>query len=112
MRSGRLVAVAVTSRRRVASLPGVPTVAESGFPGFEIYSWYGALVSPGASSDVVTQLHRALVRAIGERDVRARLDVPGMTPVANTPAQFRAELEADVERWARELRAAQLTLER
>jgi tripartite-type tricarboxylate transporter receptor subunit TctC len=111
VRSGRLVALAVTSRRRVASLPDVPTVAESGFPGFEIYSWYGAFVPAGTPAEVTARLGRAFARAIDDRVVRARLDVLGMTPAAGTSAQFRADIRADVERWTRDLRDAGATFE-
>jgi len=112
IRNGRLVALAVTSRRRVASLPDVPTVSQCGFAGFELYSWYGALAPSGTPPDVIAKLNAAFVRAVRGADVRARLDTLGMMPVGNTPEEFRAELRADVERWARELRDAGISLER
>ncbi len=112
IRNGRLVALAVTSRRRVASLPDVPTVSQCGFAGFELYSWYGALAPSGTPPDVIAKLNDAFVRAVRGADVRARLDTLGMMPVGNTPEEFRAELRADVERWARELRDAGISLER
>lgn len=110
IRSGRLIALAVTSRHRVASLPDVPTAGECGFPGFEIYSWYGALAPAGTPAEAIVQLQRALAHCIRDPDVRARLDTLGMTPVGNTSSAFRDELRADVARWTREIRDAGVSI--
>lgn len=106
VRSGQLRALAVTGGRRSSALPDVPTVAESGFPGFEVNSWYGVLAPAGTPPEIIERLHFELVRILELPDVRERLAGMGMEPVGNTPSQFAAELSADVERWAKVVREA------
>ena len=95
LRSGHLRALAMTSAQRIAAFPDVPTVAESGYPGFDITTWFGVLVHAGTSPEIVRRLHQELVQVIALADVRERLASIGMQPVGNTPAAFAAELEAD-----------------
>ena len=111
VRSAQLRALAVTGSRRSSALPEVPTVAESGFPGFEVSSWYGVLAPAGTPPEIVGRLHEELVRILALPDVRERLSRQGMNPVGNTPAQFAVELSADVERWARVVREARIGVE-
>jgi tripartite-type tricarboxylate transporter receptor subunit TctC len=108
VRSGQLRALAVTGSRRSSALPDVPTVAESGFPGFEVSSWYGVLAPAGTPPEIVGRLHGELVRILALPDVREMLARQGMYPIGNTPAQFAAEISADVERWSRVVREARI----
>ncbi len=100
IRDKRLTALAVTGSRRVPRFPEVPTVAESGFPGFDVSSWYGIVAPLGTPPEIGDRLHREFVAVLAQPDIRARLVELGMEIVGNTPAQFTAEIKADVARWA------------
>jgi tripartite-type tricarboxylate transporter receptor subunit TctC len=104
VRSGQLRALAVTGRERSSALPDVPTVAESGYPGFDVGSWYGVLVPAGTPAEIVNRLHGELTRILAMPEMRESLVGLGMRPVGNAPAEFAEELRADVERWARVVR--------
>jgi len=108
VRNGQLRALAVTGARRSSALPDVPTVAESGFPGFDVSSWYGVLAPAGTPPEIVDRLHAEIARVLARPEVRDSLAQLGMQPVGNTPAQFAAEISADVERWARVVRDARI----
>jgi tripartite-type tricarboxylate transporter receptor subunit TctC len=111
VRSGQVRALAVTSSRRSSALPEVPTVAESGFPEYEVTSWYGLLAPAGTPPEIVGRLRDEVVRILALPDVAELLVRQGMSPVGNTPAQFAAEIRADVERWARIVREARIGAE-
>jgi tripartite-type tricarboxylate transporter receptor subunit TctC len=98
-KSGRLRALAVTSAKRLPVLPDLPTVAESGVPGFEAASWYGALLPAGVPVSIVTTLNREMVRAIKTPDVRERLESDGAEVIGSTPDAFAQYLKNDIERW-------------
>lgn len=100
IRSGRLRALAVTSRTRAAQLPDVPTLAET-LPGFENYGWFGIAAPAGTPKDVVDRVHRDVVHALAATELRARLYVLGLTPVGNSPAEFAKAIRAESERWAK-----------
>ncbi|MBP8295845.1 MAG: tripartite tricarboxylate transporter substrate binding protein [Burkholderiales bacterium] len=111
VRGGQLRALAVTGSQRSSALPEVPTVAEAGLPGFEVSSWYGVLAPAGTPAGIVGRLHAELVRILALPDVSERLSRQGMHAIGNTPAQFGAEIGADVERWARVVREARIGVE-
>jgi tripartite-type tricarboxylate transporter receptor subunit TctC len=111
VKSGQLRALAVTGGRRSSALPDVPTVAESGFPGFEVTSWYGVLAPAGTAPEIVGRVHDELARILAQPDVREKLAAQGMLPVGNTPAQFAGEIAADVERWGRVVRETRIGIE-
>jgi len=111
LKSGQLRAVAVTSRQRVPALPDVPTVAESGYPGFEILSWFGLLAPTGTPPDVVLKLHREVARIMALPEVRERILGLGAEPVANTPAQFTEEIRAQLAFWPAVVKAAGIARE-
>ena len=98
-KSGRLRALAVTSTKRLPLLPELPTVAESGYPGYEAASWYGALLPAGTSAQIVAILNRELVKAIKMPDVRDRLVSEGAEVIGSTPEEFAQYLRNDIERW-------------
>ncbi len=97
--SGQLRAVAVTGPRRIAALPDVPTVAESGYPGFDVSSWHSILVPTGTPPEIVERLNRELGRIIAMPDVRERLIAIGMEPSPSSSAQLEAEIRTEVARW-------------
>ena len=99
IKGGRLKALAVTSDKRVPQFPDVPTMAEAGISGFEVYSWQAVAAPKGLPKDVLAKLHAAIVAALNEPDTRARFDVQGFDIVANTPEQFTEFVKAELGRW-------------
>ena len=106
VRAGRLRALAVTNAKRSALLPDLPTIAESGLPGFEAEGWHGVFVPSGTPAAVVTALNAALLKALANEEVRKRLMQGGAEPVGLPSAEFAAKFRAEVERWARVVKAA------
>ncbi len=106
VRAGRIRALAVGSSRRASQLPELPTVAESGVPGFEADSWFGIVAPAATPRDIIARLHTTLVKTIGDKEVAQRLSSQGMEPVLNTPEQFAERIRADLPRWGNLIRAA------
>jgi tripartite-type tricarboxylate transporter receptor subunit TctC len=106
MQSGKLRALAVTSPKRTASMPELPTLAESGLPGFDATAWFGLVAPAGTPSAIIDKLHRETARVLAIPDLRKRLDDLGMEVVANTPAEFSAVIAAEIPRWAKLIRDA------
>ncbi|HTQ75122.1 MAG TPA: tripartite tricarboxylate transporter substrate binding protein [Burkholderiales bacterium] len=102
--SGRLKPLAVTSGARSARLPNVPTVAESGFPGFEAYNWIGVFAPAGTPPAVIARLHDEFVAAVREPDVRAKLGAVGMEVVGSTPEELDRFVRGEFEHWDRFVR--------
>ena len=94
IKDGRLRALAVTSPRRVASIPNVPTIAESGFPGFEFSSWFGILVPAGTPAPIVERLHQAIMKGLRNPAIRARLSE--FEIYGSTPEQFAEFIKTDL----------------
>jgi tripartite-type tricarboxylate transporter receptor subunit TctC len=99
--NGRVRALAVTSRTRSALLPDVPTVAESGVPGFENTGWFGFMVPAGTPPAIVDKIHRDTVKVLDKTEMKARLFVAGMSPVGNSPAEFAAAIDKESAHWAK-----------
>jgi len=95
IRSGRLKVLAVSTARRAAALPDVPTVAELGFPGFEVDAWYGVLAPRGTPAAIVNRLSAEIAKCVATPKVRNSFDLLGIEPVGSTPEQFTAHLEKD-----------------
>lgn len=100
-KTGRLRAIAVTSTQRLPVLPDLPTVAESGVPGYEAASWYGALLPGGTPPQIVTVLNREMVKGIKAPDVRERLEAEGAEIIGSTPEEFAQYMRNDIARWAK-----------
>ncbi|MEP6996068.1 MAG: tripartite tricarboxylate transporter substrate binding protein [Betaproteobacteria bacterium] len=109
--AGRVRVIAVTSGTRNAAMPDVPTIAESGFPGFDIASWYGLLAPAGTPPAIVARLHAEVIRILQQPDVRQQFAAMGAAPVGNTPEAFEAEIRADLTRWAAVVKAAGIRAE-
>ena len=105
----RLRALAVTGKQRSPLLPDVPTVAESGLPGFENTSWFGLLAPAGTPADVVNKVHRDAAAALAETQFKARLYVLGMAPVGSSPAELARQMDAEMTRWAQVVKNRKLT---
>ena len=110
IRSGRLRALAVTGARRSVSLPEVPTVAESGVPGYEVVGWYGVLAPAALPRPILGRLNSEIQRMLKSPDVRERLLREGGEPAGNTPEEFAAYLAADVGKWAKVVKGAGIRL--
>ena len=106
IRSGKLKALAVTSATRSSALPDVPTIAESGVPGYDISAWFG-LVAPAATNpDIIARLHAASIKALAAPDVRSRFTQLGFEAIGNTPAQFQQTIQSDLARFGKIIRDA------
>ena len=104
IKSGRLRALAVTSAQRSPELPGTPTIAESGYPGFEASTWYGLLAPAGTPAPVISRLNSEVNRALAAKEVRERLASEGGETLGGSPAQFAAFLAAEHAKWGRIVR--------
>lgn len=109
VQSGQVKALAVTSRERMALLPQVPTVAESGFPNFEVLEWNGVFVPAGTPKAIVDRLASEVQAAVKDPETRARLVKLGAEPVGGTPAAFAAFLATQTQRWAQLIQANKIT---
>jgi len=104
--SGRLRALAVTSKQRVATAPDVPTVAESGLPGYEASTWFGLFAPSATPRDVVAKLNAESVAALNGADVKERMAGQGLFVVANTTEQFAEFLKMEIPKWAKIVKEA------
>ncbi|HSV46418.1 MAG TPA: tripartite tricarboxylate transporter substrate binding protein [Ramlibacter sp.] len=101
IRSGRVRALAVTSRSRMGALPQVPTIAESGLPGYEVSNWLGLLAPAGTPRDVVMSLHAATGRAMADAGMKRQLTGLGIETANSSPEEFAALIRAELPKWAR-----------
>lgn len=99
VRAGKLVGVGVSSLKRNPSLPEVPTFIEQGLPDFEAVSWVGILAPANTPKPIVDKLHAEISAVLREPGIRERFAVIGIEPVGNTPAEFSAQIKADLNRW-------------
>jgi len=98
--AGRVRAIAVTAPARVASLPDVPTVAEQGLAGFAVEQWHGLLVPAATPLPVISHLHQVLTQILAEPEMQQALREQGYTLMQQSPAQFGAQILADMDRYA------------
>lgn len=108
VKSGRLHTFGVTSAKRASALPGVPTVAEAGVPGFEYSTWYGLLVPGGTPHTIVEKLNKATVGLLNSPEIRQRYLTQGMEPIPSTSADYAAHLKSEMEKWAKVVHAANI----
>ena len=108
-RSGKLRGIAVTGAKRSVAAPDIPTVAESGVPGFEVTTWYGFALQAKAPRAFVDYFHREITKTINSADIREKLLNQGADPVANTPEQATAQVEREIAKWAKVIKAAGIT---
>jgi tripartite-type tricarboxylate transporter receptor subunit TctC len=109
-KEGKLRPLAVTSIKRSALAPDLPTMAESGFPGFEAVPWFGLLAPAGTPKDVVDKLHAETVKTLALPEVRKKFDELGLDPVGNTPAEFAAVIKKETPEWAKVIKDAGIKL--
>jgi tripartite-type tricarboxylate transporter receptor subunit TctC len=101
VKAGRLKAFAVSSAKRSASSPDVPSVAELGYPGFDGSSWFGLVAPVGTPRDVVDKLHKEIVSILAKPDIREKLVALGADPIGNTPEEFAAHMKSETEKWGK-----------
>ena len=106
VKAGRIRALAVSSARRSPAVPELPTVAESGVPGFDVINWYGMAAPAKTPQPIVVKLHAEIVRLLQTPDLRARLANDGTDPVGSTPEEFTGFMKAEISKWARVVKAS------
>ena len=106
VKAGKLRALAVTSPKRSSALPDVPTMDEEGLKGFDATSWFGLLAPAGTPKDIIAKLNAAAVKALATPEMRERLASQGAEAVGNTPDQFAAFIKAEIEKWAKTVKAS------
>jgi tripartite-type tricarboxylate transporter receptor subunit TctC len=111
VKAGKLRALAVTSDRRVAALPDVPTLAESAVPGFNSISWIGLFAPAGVPAPIVDRISSDLRDVLANEEVKAKILGLGGVPVGNTPAQFAQQIASDRQRYAQIIRERKITVE-
>jgi tripartite-type tricarboxylate transporter receptor subunit TctC len=106
VKSGRLRGLALTGAKRSQSVPHVPTMIESGFPGFDVVIWYGMLAPAGTPPDIITKLNAELIRILNIPALRDRLAATDFDIVTSTPAEFMAYIKSEVALWAKIVKQA------
>ena len=101
VKSGALRPLAVTSAKRLASMPNVATVAEQGFPGFAAYAWWGLLAPAGIPKPILDRMHAEVLKVLNNPEARSRLSAQGMDLVASSPAEFATFVSGEVARWSK-----------
>ena len=111
VKSGKLRALAVTSATRSRAAPQLPTIAESGLPGYEVTAWNGILAPAGTPKAIIERLYKEIVAVLREPDLAARYESLGAEPLGNTPQQFAALIATDVRKYGEVARAAKLKID-
>jgi tripartite-type tricarboxylate transporter receptor subunit TctC len=111
VKAGRLTALGIPGAKRSAAMPDVPTFVESGLPGFDVASWVGLLAPVKTPRGVVERLHQETAAVLRLDVVRERYAVLGIEPVGNLPGEFTEQIRADLARWAKVVKAANIRIE-
>jgi tripartite-type tricarboxylate transporter receptor subunit TctC len=106
VREGRLRALAVTSPRRWASVPDLPTMIEVGYKDFDSTAWFGLMAPAGTPQPIIDKIHQEAVRILARPDIRKRFEEIGMEAIGNTPAEFAAVIAAETPQWAKVIKDA------
>ncbi len=106
VKSGKVRALAVTTAKRSPTVPDLPTIAESGVPGFDISTWYGVWAPAGTPKDIVNRVSAEIAKALQQPAVRERLAALGAEPVGNTPEEFAAYCQSELAKWSRIVRGS------
>ncbi|MBN8478044.1 MAG: tripartite tricarboxylate transporter substrate binding protein [Burkholderiales bacterium] len=111
VKGDRVRALAVTTSTRSAAMPEVPTVAESGVPGFETNAWFGVVGPAGMPKDVADRIQASYARALAQPDIKEKLAAQGLTLVGNKPEEFGAYMQAEMGKWAKVIQEAGIKIE-
>ena len=109
IKSQRVRALAVTSAARMQQLPEIPTVAEQGFPGYEVHSWWGIVAPAGVPKPILQRLHAEMKNVLGTQQMRERLEQLGMTIRASSPEEFTRYLVSEMQLWGKVVRDAKIS---
>lgn len=108
VKSGQVNAIAMGSAKRVPSLPEIPTLSESGVPGFEAYSWAGMLAPAKTPKEIIARLNKEIVDILKQKDVADKLNQQGALPVGDSPEQFAAYVKAEIDKWGAVIKSANI----
>jgi tripartite-type tricarboxylate transporter receptor subunit TctC len=111
VKAGKVRVLATASPQRLKILPDVPTIAESGVPGYAATQWYGILAPAATPRPIVEQLNREIVEALATPEVKARLAAEGADPVGNSPAEFAAFIKSELALWAKVVKESGATID-
>jgi tripartite-type tricarboxylate transporter receptor subunit TctC len=111
IKSGRLLALAISSSRRSSQLPEVPTIAESGVTGYEFISWFGMFAPAKTPMPIIDQLNAALVRIVNTPEMRKQFETLGADPIGNSPEAFSAFIRRELEKNAKVVKLAGLKVD-
>ena len=111
IQGGKLRALGVTSAKRAATLPDVPTVAEAGVPGFDVSAWYALFVPAKTPEPIISKLHADTVTALSDPTTKARLEQLGVTVIGSTPEQLRTHLKSEMDKWGVIIKEAGIKVE-
>jgi tripartite-type tricarboxylate transporter receptor subunit TctC len=111
IKAGKVRALAVTTLKRSPAAPELPTLAESGLPGYEAVAWFGVLAPAGVPKQIVNKLSSEIVRIVHMPDVQQRFDSLAAEPIGNTPDEFATYIKEDIEKWAKVIKAANIRLD-
>jgi tripartite-type tricarboxylate transporter receptor subunit TctC len=111
VRNGRLKGLGVSAAKRSGSLPEVPTFVESGLEGFVVDSWVGILAPAKTPREVLERLQQEIAAVLGEPEIRSRYATLGIEPVGNTPREYAEQIRADLARWAKVVKQANIRIE-
>jgi tripartite-type tricarboxylate transporter receptor subunit TctC len=108
--AGRVRVLAITDSKRSPAVPDIPTVAESGIPGYEVDQWYGVITGAKVPKPIVNKIRNGIADAVKNPEIAKRLAVDGSTPVGSTPEQFSAHIRSEMAKWNKLAKAAKLDL--
>jgi len=111
VREGKLRAFAVSSRKRSVAAPDLPTMDESGYPGFEAVPWFGLLAPAGTPQAITDKVHQETVRVLGQPDVRKRFEDAGLDVIGSSPAEFAEVIRSEIPYWAKIIKEAGIKAE-
>ena len=111
VREGKLRAFAVSSRKRSVAAPDLPTMDESGYPGFEAVPWFGLLAPIGTPQAIIDKVHQETVRVLGQPDVRKRFEDAGLDVIGGSPAEFAEVIRSEIPYWAKIIKEAGIKAE-
>lgn len=111
VKAGRLRAIAISSAARVSALPEVPTIAESGFPGVEDYTWIGVFLPAGTPAAIVQKLNESINQGLQSADLREKLEALAFEPVGGTSQQFAAYVKTEIVKWGKVVREGNIKAE-
>ena len=106
VQAGKLRPIGLSGHKRTPSAPGIPTIAESGIPGFAVTSWFGVSAPAKTPRAIIDRLHSEIVRALSTPDLRDRISDMGADPVGNSPEQYTAFVQNEIAKWAKVIKAA------